>query len=166
MNWLILRILRGQPLKVADTITRLGTPAYCPHELVKRRHPKGKQIFIHRQPLYPGFVFVPGTWNEEAQAYIAPITTEAIGAAILEANKERTNPNRPNRPKTLSTGLMWAKGQLTPQAMEQVRRSETDTALRFGIIEALNDIAGVVGKRKPKRRFTKDWRGVLQHVAA
>lgn len=171
-NWLILRVFAGLPLVVEKTINEKGlATAYVPKEIIKRKHPFDRsQIIEQRKPLYGGlgFVFVTGKIDEESNALVPSFDLQAVKAAMLKANQERINPDKPNRPRTLACSMLWLKGAdhykaLSERDMALVRKSETDKQLRDDVIHVLTEIANNV--RMPKGRYSKDVRAVLGRAA-
>lgn len=80
--WYILRVFSGQPLKVAADIRQRGIEAYCPVEITRRRHPKGKEVFVHHRPLFGGYIFSPAHFPAEllnaARTKVGWLTTEDV----------------------------------------------------------------------------------------
>lgn len=114
--WYILRVYAGLPIKVAQVLNERGFRAYCPIETRRRQHPKGKEIFLHRKPLFPGYVFSDRHFPVE----------------LL------------NTTRTKVRWLMFDNRicYLTDKQMKQVRESETAWRPDFeDLLHALNQIA-------------------------
>lgn len=125
-GWPIIRVLTGQPLKIADTINAAQiTEAYAPRETVKRRHPgvsssRAKEI-EHTRPLIPGYVFVR-----------QPFNLETLLPVMLTHHKAE----EPHKPRTMALRVRWLTFEgryltLAERAVAALRDSER--ARRLGV---------------------------------
>jgi hypothetical protein len=109
-GWLILRVSRGNPIKIAEAIRAVGlADAYCPKHTTRRRHPFDRRRVIEvRKPLIPGYAFTDRHFD-----------SALVATAMLAAARARAGHN----PVVADVRVRWLT---IDERLLQIERADLD----------------------------------------